>query len=298
MTPWTRSLTSRRSSDEGPEIRGGVPSAAPDDERGARANYHVAALTRGLLILRCLADAGVPLGLAELQDRTGIPKSTLVRLLSVLQDENYVLRVDETPAFWLGPSVMPLADSYTAALDISACAESVLGPLAATTGQTANIAILDSRDVVHLCVVEPNRSIRFRSSTGSRDGAYQTGLGKLLLAFSSPGSLDGHLPEEPFPARTKKTITTRRGLLAELDRVRRAGYAFDNEEGDVGVCCLAVPIRRGSDVVAALSVTGPTGELTPELHDGLVASLREAAVALECDQQFHHALREARRSLR
>ena len=234
-------------------------SKAAGDERGAqdRPNYHVAALTRGLRVLRVLAEAGSPLPLTALEERAAIPKSTLVRLLSVLAEADYVVRVDETPSFWLGPSVMPLAESYSSALDVSAYAEEVLKQLAASSGQTANVAILDGSDVVHLCVVEPDRPIRFRSSTGSRDGAYRTGLGKALLAFAAPDRLSDHLPPEPFPALTKRTITTRRAMLIELEQVRRAGYAFDNEEGDVGVCCLAVPIRQGSEVVAAVTCRAP-----------------------------------------
>lgn len=263
----------------------------------ASGTYHVAALTRGLLILGELSAAGVPLGLTQLQERTSLPKSTLVRLLSVLTEAGYVIRVDEAPAFWLGPAVMPLADSYTAALDVSACARSVLETLASATGQTANVAILDGTDVVHLCVVEPSRPIRFRSATGSRDGAHQTGLGKVLLAFAEPDALSQHLPAEPYEARTRRTITSRRALLAELDRVRRAGYAFDDEEGDLGVRCLAVPIYRHPDVVAAVSVTGPAGELPVNAHAALLASLREAALALEKRSQFQDALQIARRSV-
>lgn len=266
--------------------------------RGAGSGtYHVTALTRGLLILRELAEAGAPLGLAQLQERTSLPKSTLVRLLSVLTDTGYVLRVDEAPTFWLGPAVMPLAESYTSALDVSACAQGVLETLASSTGQTANVAILDGTDVVHLCVVEPNRPIRFRSATGSRDGAHQTGLGKVLLAFAEPDVLSQHLPPEPYEARTKRTITTRRAMLAELERIRRAGYAFDDEEGDIGARCLAVPIYRHPDVVAAISVTGPAGELPVSAHAPLLASLREAAVTLEKHSPFQHALQIARRSL-
>jgi IclR family acetate operon transcriptional repressor len=258
----------------------------------------VAALTRGLLLLRELTEAGSPLDLTALRQRTHIPKSTLVRLLSVLDNAGYVVRVDEAPNFWLGPSVMPPAEAYAKALDVSICTKAVLDALATSTGQTANIAVLDETDVVHLSVVEPDRPIRFRSATGSRDSAYCTGLGKVLLAFCELDELAEHLPPEPFPARTKRTIMTRRALLAELDQVRRAGYAFDEEEGDVGVCCLAVPLRQGAQVVAALSVTGPAGELALAAHASVLASLREAQLGLEREPQFLHALRTARRSFR
>jgi IclR family acetate operon transcriptional repressor len=268
------------------------------DESSEPANYHAVALARGLTILRALADADAPLGLAALQGRTTIPKSTLVRLLNVLAEGEYVVRVDETPSFWLGPAVMPLAESYASALDVSASARKVLERLAMSAGQTTNVAILDGADVVHLCVVEPDRPIRFRSSTGSREGAYHTGVGKVLLAFTDASELDGHLPTEPFPALTRRTITKRRDLVGELESIRRRGYSFDNEEGDFGVCCLAVPIRRGPDVVAALSVTGPAGELAGPAGQRLLPFIRQAAVSLEEEHQFHYALENVRRSLR
>jgi IclR family acetate operon transcriptional repressor len=297
-----------------PRSRGSSPGGAPEGAKASygaaeardgagedgpeRANYHVAALTRGLVILRVLSEAGSPLGLASLRERTTMPKSTLVRLLSVLTEAEYVVRVDETPSFWLGPSVMPLAESYASSLDISASAEEALGRLAAASGQTANVAILDGTDVVHLCVVEPDRPIRFRASTGSREAAYRTGLGKVLLAFTDTGQLDEHLLPEPYPAMTNRTITKRRDLVTELEHIRRAGFAFDNEEGDVGVCCLAVPIRRGSEVVAAISVTGPTGEFTTPARERLLAPMRQAALSLERTDQFYYALQIVRRSLR
>lgn len=79
--------------------------------------------------------------------------------------------------------------------------------------------------------------------------------------------------------------------------LRRAGCAFDDEEGDIGVRCLAAPIYRHPDVMAAISMTGPAGELPVNAHASLLASLREAATMLEKQSQFQHAPRIARRSL-
>ena len=87
-------------------------------------------------------------------------------------------------------------------------------------------------------------------------------------------------------------------MLIELEQVRRAGYAFDNEEGDVGVCCLAVPIRQGSEVVAAVSVAGPAREFGVSAGDKLLPPLREAAFSLGRSNQFHYALQMVRRTLR
>jgi len=264
-----------------------------NDERG----YHAAALTRGLTILEEFARSGRPLGLPELHTGTELPKSTLVRLLAVLQDLGYVIRVDERPTYWLGPAVMPLADAYADALDLSAYATTALAALAERTGHTANLGVLDGADVVHLAVAEPERALRFRATTGSRDGAYRTGLGKVLLAHVAADALGAHLPPEPFPARTDHTLTTRAELERELATIRRRGYAVDNGEGDRGVGCLAVPLAIGGEVMAAVSVTGPLAELTGAAQRPTVAVLTETVRALAQEPQLKYALSLARRAL-
>jgi DNA-binding IclR family transcriptional regulator len=259
--------------------------------------YHVAALSRGLAVLTELAAAGTPATLATLSERTGVPKSTLVRLLSVMTELSYVTRVDDRPTFWLGPAVMPLGRAYAASLDITTVAKPVLADVAARTGQTANLGILDGTEVVHLCVVEPDRPIRFLAAPGSRDGTYHTGLGKLLLAYLDPAELAAHLPAEPYPARTRHTIRHRDQLTATLEQIRRDGYAFDDQEGDLGVRCLAVPVRVGDQVIAALSISGPAGELEPGAHPGLVRLLHAAAGSLAGSEQFRLLLGEALNAL-
>jgi DNA-binding IclR family transcriptional regulator len=259
--------------------------------------YRAVALERGLAILQDLASAGRPLTIAQAHARTGLPKSTLIRLLSVLQDDGYVTRVDEQPSYWLGPAVMRLADAYTDALDVSAYAMATLRALAEAAGQTANLGVIDGPEVVHLCVVEPDRALRFRAATGTRDGAYHTGLGKLLLAHVPPDELDAHLPEEPFPARTEATITRKADLRRQLATIRREGFAADIGEGDPGVGCLAVPLHVGDSVIAAVSVTGPVAEITGPSRKDLLTLLRTASDELAAEPQFSYALALARRSL-
>jgi IclR family transcriptional regulator, acetate operon repressor len=259
--------------------------------------YHVAALSRGLAVLTELAALGAPATLATLSERTNVPKSTLVRLLSVMTSLNYVTRTDTRPAFWLGPAVMPLGRAYAASLDITAVAKPVLAGVAAESGQTANLGILDGAQIVHLCVVEPDRPIRFLAAPGSRDGTYHTGLGKLLLAYLGPAEVLLHLPAEPFPARTSHTIRHLADLAPRLAEIRQAGYAFDDQEGDLGVRCLAVPVRVDGLVVAALSISGPAGELEPSAHPGFVRLLNAAAASLAESEQFRFLLGEALRAL-
>lgn len=259
--------------------------------RTGTGNYHAHALARGIAILRVLGESSEPMGLGEMQDATGLPKSTLVRLFAVLEQERLVLRADDAPHYVLGAGLLQLVEPIREGLDATLLARGYLRRLAHQTGQTANLGVLDGAEVLHLCVEEPDRPIRFRSQTASRDDAYCTGLGKALLADLPQDELDGHLPaDEPYPRHGPNTATTREHLLAELRRVRSDGVAYDDEERDFGVRCIAMPI--GWDGVrAAVSITGPAGELGPDQHERLRRWLSDTSEELGRDIQLREAVR-------
>lgn len=260
-------------------------------------NYHARALSRGLEILRELRGSDDGVTLAELHERTGHAKSTLVRLLGVLEDEGFVLRIDARPSWTLGFAVIDLASDRLEAVGVPALARPLLVELAAETGATCNLGVLDGREVLHVYVEEPERSLRFRSSTGSRDSAHCTGLGKLLLAYVAEDELDEHLPRAPYEARTRATRTTRAALVADLALIRERGYSFDDEEGGVGVRCLAVPLRADGECVAALSTAGAASELAPSEHERILGHLRAVAEQIEQSPALINALRITARSL-
>lgn len=231
-----------------------------DEERPVSANYHANALARGLSLLEQLATASEPLTLSTLSDHTGLPKSTLIRLLSVLAELEYVVRLDDQPSFRLGHKVQHLARGYERALDVRALASQEMKRLAESTGHTANLGVLDGPQVVHVCVEESGRPLRFTSAVGSRDELYCTGLGKVLLSGLAADELPGRLPVEPYATFTDKTITSLTELSADLRKVRRRGYGVDDNERSVGLRCLAVPLELDGRTVAALSVSGPAAE--------------------------------------
>ena len=273
--------------------------AAPVEEiRPASANYHANALARGLALLEQMAMQNHPLTLNDLADNTALPKSTLVRLLSVLCELEYAVRVDDRPSYRLGHKVQRLATAYVASLDLSVVADAYLAPVAASTGQTANLGVLDGRQVLHICVSEPNRPLRFNAAPGTRDHCYCTGLGKMLLAHVEPALLPACTPPEPFPAFTDQTITTVSDLTAELRRTLRRGYALDDNERSPGLRCVAVAVEIDGECLAAISVSGPSGEFTASKHESYVDQLREVAGRLTADPDFNAALRIVHRSLR
>lgn len=263
---------------------------ADSHETDGRPHYHSHALSRGLQLVRIVASSVEPTTLAELHSTTGHPKSTLVRLLAVLEDEDYVVRVDERPAFTLGHGVLPIVTAYLASGSLVDLVRPHISKLAHETGWTTNIGMLETGNVFHLCVEYPDRPLRFMATEGTYAEAYCSGLGKALLAGLDDDALDEHLPTEPFPARTERTITTREALRAELDKIRADGYAVDDEENASGLRCVAVPVQWGDEVYGALSVSGATGELAPDREEPLATRLNEVARELTADSRLRSAL--------
>lgn len=257
-------------------------------------SYHARALSRGLEILGCLAASTRQREtLADLHQLTGLPKSTLVRLLIVLEEAGYVHRIDDAPTYRLGHAVAQLARGFHRASDVGELAKPYLRALAKKTNQTANIGVIDSNMVYHLCVQEPDRSLRFRSETGSRDSLHCTGLGKMLLAGLDDDLALALLDNTDREARTPMTLTATEDIMADVTRSRIRGYAVDSEEGDLGVCCIAVPIAEypaSRPWHASVSLSGPSAELSDPHRDRLVQQLQSCATAMSKDAELMAAL--------
>ena len=253
--------------------------------------YHAQALARGLKILNALADTdSATLTLGELREVVELPKSSLIRILSVLEEYDFIRRVsDDGTDRAVGPAVVRLAEAYLASANAGSLIQPYLRELADSLGQTTNAAVLDGTSILHVCVEEPVRPLRYRSHV-LRDYAHSTGLGKALLAWLDPAKLASHLPDEPFPARTSHTITSKEAFLEELDAVRDRGYSLDDEESDEGVRCVSVPILHNGHSIAAISISGAKGELSNPSLDAAAKQLSEAADQIAHDTSLVRAL--------
>jgi DNA-binding IclR family transcriptional regulator len=247
--------------------------------------YQVRALERGLQVLTTFATHGPELGLQDLHDALGLNKATLVRLLSVLRKAAFVELNETSGKYRLGIRAFEVGRAYLENAPIEQMALPYLRALSARTGQTANLAILDRFEVVHIGVVEPDRPLRFHTRVGLRDEPYRTALGKVLLAHSDPEALEGYLAEVKPARRTPATIATKAALRRELKEVRAGALAEDREESVPGLRCLAAPVRDASGaVVAAVSISGPAAEFSGAGRPALEAALQQ------CTQQLSQRL--------
>ena len=236
----------------------------------------VQSVHRALLLLELLTRAGGRLPVSELSARSGLSLGTTHRLLATLAARGYV-RQEADRRYALGTALLPLGDAATRLL--SSWAKPFLTELADECGETVNLAVLDDDHVTYVAQAPGRHRMRMFTEVGRRVLPHSTAVGKVLLAWHGEDRLRRVVARLGLPERTPRTLTTFPALSAELARVRDRGWAVDDEEEELGVRCLAVPVRPGPDAVAALSVSAPASRLDPDRPE-VIAALRRAADGL------------------
>jgi IclR family acetate operon transcriptional repressor len=241
----------------------------------------VQSLDRALLLLEKLADAGGSQRLAELEVATGLPLPTVHRLLQSLMHNGYV-RQEASRRYTLGPRLIRLGESAARAL--GAWAHPHLAGLVAEIGETANMAVLEGDAVVYVAQVPSAHSMRMFTEVGRRVPAHCTGVGKALLSELPDGEVLDLLRRTGMPASTPSTLTDPQSLLRELEKIRAQGWAADDAEQEVGVRCVAVPVK-GAPARTAISVSGPSGRITVGRVAHIAPVLQQVAERLSLDLQ-------------
>jgi IclR family transcriptional regulator, pca regulon regulatory protein len=216
-------------------------------------------LARGLAILSAFRSGRPLLGISELAREVGLTRSTVHRYVATLASLGYLEQDAATRKYRLGPRVLDLGFSAINSMELREISAPHLQQLSDETGHTVNMAILDGTEIVY---VERVRSARAGQSeidlnlhVGSRLPAYCTSMGKVLLAYLASDARAAALDGIDFVSRGPNTVTERDALVAELDRVRAAGLAVNNEELAYGLRSVAVPVRaRSGEVEAAINL--------------------------------------------
>jgi IclR family KDG regulon transcriptional repressor len=233
----------------------------------------IKAVYKTMKILECLSLERT-VGITELTERAsaclkGIPidKSTVYRFLVSFVDLGYVYQDPQTERYGLTLKLFEIGMSVLERLELWREAEPVVKEIARLTGETVHLATMDEDEVVYLGKVESTRTLRvsMMSRIGRSAPAYCTGVGKILLAYLPQERLEGILKKEKPVRYTDRTIVRRADLDRELSLIRENGYAFDNEEHEIGVRCVAAPVRDNSSAVCgAVSISVPTVRLPDE----------------------------------
>jgi DNA-binding IclR family transcriptional regulator len=249
--------------------------------------YRAQVLDRAMSILNALAARQEELTIAELCSKLRLHKSTVHRLMMVLEGHRLVAKNPENGRYRLGLKLFELGSKAIADLDLRERSRAHLTRLLQETRETVHLCILDLGDVVYLEKMEPERSMRTASRVGARHPAYCTAVGKVLMSELPEADLSALLKTIEFKPRTARTIISPDAFRAELKRIRARGYALDDEEIEEGLRCVAAAVRDHSGrAIAAVSMSGPSFRMTDSRIPALAESVCRVAMGLSTELGF------------
>lgn len=241
----------------------------------------IQSVDRAARILKALGSGTTRLGVTELSERLGIAKGTVHGLLRTLERQEFVEQDAETGKYRLGPAMLQLGNAFLDAHELRSRSLLWADSLAGRVTESVRVGVLNGPSVliVHH-VFRPDDSVQILE-VGASIPWNASALGKAMVAFVEPDRRAALLRGE-HPRLTGSTITDPRALKVALDRVRAAGYAYEDQEGIVGEAEIAAPIfdHRGAPA-GAIGVVGPVERLLPEGPDELlVGAVKQAARSL------------------
>lgn len=219
--------------------------------------------------------------LQALADETGIPKATLHRMVQQLESGGLLQRSNDGRHLAPGVRLRQLSERVLLNDVYHGARRAVLRQLVDELGESCNLTSLSGHEVVYVDRVETATPLRFYLHTGSRVPAHCSASGKLLLAQLTQSQRRRLLDHVPLEAYTPRTITSVEALEAELQHVKKQGFALDNEEFLPGLMCVAVlvPSAQGRSNLC-VAVQAPVLRLTPDKAIGMLPPLQRAAQAL------------------
>jgi DNA-binding IclR family transcriptional regulator len=237
-------------------------------------------------ILNCFTPDKAELGISELTAQLNMHKSTVHHIVKSLCKQKVLVQTP-TKKYRLGLKVLDWSRSVSPMSKLLQVASPFMKSLVTKTRETVHLAVLEQGEVYYLAKLHGKNAVRIETKIGGRLPAYCTALGKVQLAFQPDKSLRAVLAKGLTP-RTPNTITDVHTFLEEMKSIRQLGYAVDNEEYEVGLYCIAAPIRDAfGNVIAAVSVAGPEVRLraNPDLVYLVKHMASKISEKLECT---HH----------
>lgn len=252
------------------------------DSSGFRENRDntVQSIDRALDIIEVLSESQKEMGVTEIAERVGLHKSTAHRIISTLAARGYINKTDKG-AYKIGLQLIEAVSCYINSLELQTEARPYVAQTTAELGLTAHLGVLDGDQVVYIEKMDVFSNVRMYSQIGVRVHAYSCSLGKCLLSNYSAAQVRRIMANCSFIKFTKKTLGSIDELIADLELVRRRGWAIDDEEAEMGHRCIGAPIYdyRG-DIIAAISASGPTASLTRDRIQPVAEYVRRQALEI------------------
>ena len=265
-----------------------ISKHAPNTPAGPA--YRLSSVDHALELL-LLFRSRPSLRVSEVADELSVARSTAHRLLGMLVYWQFAVQDPATRAYRPGPRLVEIGLAAVGALDLRTRMRPYLTDVAARTGETVSLLVLEGDTVHFIDSIESQRTVRVGSRFDARMPAHATSAGKAMLAELDVAEVLAIYPHEKLAVVTEHTLTTRTQLLAALDRVRAVGFAINLEESETGLGAVGMAVL-GADgrPAAGFTVAGPMQRMTPgyvgalaaALHDGVAAATAELLQLRNC----------------
>ena len=254
-----------------------------------KSEYIIQAVDHALDLLEQFHDEVDELGVTELSKRLKLHKNNVFRLLATLESRGYIEQNRVTENYRLGLKTLELGQTFIKQMGLLRQSRPILEALVRECNETTYVSILKEFHIVYLDAVETDLTVRVVPRVGSRLPAYCTAAGKIQLAYMTEEELDNFLPTKELKRYTPNTIAGRDELKVDLKKVAELGYAIDNEELDIGVRCVAAPIRDYTRrIIGAVSISGPSMRFTEErMENELIPMVRKAGDDISAKLGYH-----------
>jgi len=235
----------------------------------------IQSVSRAIAILKCFSKTS-ELGLSEISNMVGLHKSTAAGIINTLKIEGFLEQNEKNRKLRLGLDLFSLA--VRAKSEIYEICEPYLNTLLDITGETVNLAVLDKTEVVYIAKKESKHSVRISSNVGARFPIYCSAIGKSILSAMDREKAESIIENIDLVPWTTKTITDKEKLLEVIDKATTDGVAYDFEEFELGVICIASPLCATSrNPVGAISISGPQMRMDEKRRLSIVKIVKETA---------------------
>lgn len=234
-------------------------------------------LGKAVAVLDIVASAEGPLRFTDILGRSDQPRGTLHRQISNLVEEG-LLTLNRDHSYSLGLRLLQFASRAWSGNQFRAIAEPHLHRLHEATGETVHLGVLNETEVIYLDKVEGRQTVRMYSQIGNASPVYCTGVGKAALSVLADDQVRAIAARISFRQYTANTLTSADKLVDEVRRIRLCGTAYDREEHEPGIRCVAAPIFSADrSFLAGVSVTAPAFRVSEAVLEGWAGDVRETA---------------------
>ena len=267
-----------------------MPTSTPSPKPGPTISEEIDAMTgdpnfmsslaRGIAVIRAFSDQQRTLTISQISHKTGIPRAAVRRCLHSLKQLGYA--DSEAHNFRLTPKVLTLGYSYLSSTPLAVSAQPCLNNISRMLNESCSLAVLDSNEVLYVSRSATSRIMSVALNVGSRLPAYCTSLGRVILAHMPEEALAQYFSSVTLRAYTDKTVVSQAKLMEIFATIRQNGYVIIEEELEIGLRSMAVPVRGASGrVTAALNVSAQATRISSKrMREDFLAALQNGAQEL------------------